>query len=397
MVQQKKRGINPLERAFNQGARDQLKYEIARMFYSAGLPFNLARNPYYISAFKFATNNPLSGFVPLGYNSLRTTLLQRERANVERLLEPIKGTWSEKGVSIVTDGWTDAQRRPLINFMATSDGGPVFLKAIDGSKEYKDKHYIARLIKGAIEDVGASNVVQVITDNAPVCRAAGLLIEGEYPHIFWTPCVVHTLNLALKNICAAKNIEKNEDIYEECHWITLVSDDATFIRNFIMNHSMRLAIFNQFVSLKLLAIAETRFASTIVMLKRLKLIKISLQSMVISNEWNAYREDDVGKATFVKEVVLNDLWWDKVDYILSFTRPIYDMLRFCDTDKPTLHLIYEMWDSMIEQVKEAIYKKEGKDLNESCSFFDKVYKILVERWTKNCTQLHCMAHSLNPR
>ena len=91
------------------------------------------------------------------------------------------------------------------------------------------------------------------------------------------------------------------------------------------------------------------------------------------------------------------MWWDKVDYILSFTRPIYDMLHFCDTDKPTLHLIYEMWDSMIEQVKEAIYKKEGKDLNESCSFFDKVYKILVERWTKNCTQLHCMAHSLNPR
>ena len=75
------------------------------------------------------------------------------------------------------------------------------------------------------------------------------------------------------------------------------------------------------------------------------------------------------------------------------------MLRFCDTDKPTLHLIYEKWDSMIEQVKEAIYKKEGKNLDEieSSSFFCVVHKILVECWTKNCTQLHCMAHSLNPR
>ena len=29
-------------------------------------------------------------------------------------------------------------------------------------------------------------------------KATGALIEGEYLKIFWTPCVVHTLNLALK-------------------------------------------------------------------------------------------------------------------------------------------------------------------------------------------------------
>ena len=45
-------------------------------------------------------------------------------------------------------------------------------------------------------------------------KSAGALIEGEYLKIFWTPCVVHTLNLALKNICAAKNTEKNEVTYE---------------------------------------------------------------------------------------------------------------------------------------------------------------------------------------
>ncbi|XLS89484.1 hypothetical protein HN51_065492, partial [Arachis hypogaea] len=49
----------------------------------------------------------------------------------------------------------------------------------------------------------------IVTDNAPVCKAAGLLIEAEFPSVFWTPCVVHTLNLALKDICATKNTEKN--------------------------------------------------------------------------------------------------------------------------------------------------------------------------------------------
>lgn len=62
-------------------------------------------------------------------------------------------------------------------------------------------------------EVGLSNVVQVVTDNAVVCKVAGLIIETEFPSIYWTPCVMHTLNLALKNICATKNIEKNNVVY----------------------------------------------------------------------------------------------------------------------------------------------------------------------------------------
>ena len=46
-------------------------------------------------------------------------------------------------------------------------------------------------------------------------------------------------------------------------------------------------------------------------------------------------------------------------YIIEFTTPIYDMLRATDMDKPCLHLVYEMWDSMIEKVKAIIYRNEG--------------------------------------
>ncbi|KAF8389287.1 hypothetical protein HHK36_025980 [Tetracentron sinense] len=390
-------GNTALEKAFNSNAREQLHSEIARMFYSSGLPFHLARNPHYASSYSFAANNLIVGYVPPGYNLLRTSLLQKERANVERLLETTKKSWKEKGLSIVTDGWTDSQRRPLINFMAASESGAMFWKAINCEGEVKDKFFISNLINQVIEEVGPKNVVQVITDNAPVCSSAGLLIQGKYSNIFWTPCVVHTLNLALKNICAAKNIEKNAITYEKCHWITDIVGDVMFIKNFIMNHSMRLAIFNEFVPLKLLAVADTRFASSIIMLKRFKLIKRGLQKMVISDKWVLYKEDNIGKAIFVKENVLNDIFWDKIDYILSFTLPIYEMLRFCDTDKPCLHLVYEMWDAMIEKVKASIYRHEGKLEHEESTFYSVVHEILVERWAKSNTPLHCLAHSLNPR
>ena len=50
-------------------------------------------------------------------------------------------------------------------------------------------------------------MVQIIIDNAVICKAVGMLIELESPSIYWTPYVVHTLNLTLKNIYAAKNME----------------------------------------------------------------------------------------------------------------------------------------------------------------------------------------------
>lgn len=85
---------------------------------------------------------------------MRTTLLQNERRHIEKLLEPSKLTWKEKGVSIVSDGWIDAQRRPIINFMAASSCGPMFIKAINSEGEKKDKEFIRDLIVDVIKEVG---------------------------------------------------------------------------------------------------------------------------------------------------------------------------------------------------------------------------------------------------
>ena len=216
LSKKRKSCISPIVASFGIQARDQLDQEIARMFFTGGVPFNLVRNPSYHRSYQFAAASKLDGYVPPSYNKLRTTLLQQEKNNVEKLLVPLKSTWKEKGVTIVSDGWSDPVRKPLINFLATSGSGPMFLKAENCFGEVKDKFFITKLLEEVIHQVGDQNVVQVITDNAPNCKAAGDLIEGRFPHIYWTPCVVHTLNLALKNICAARNVEANQETYEEC-------------------------------------------------------------------------------------------------------------------------------------------------------------------------------------
>ena len=147
-------------------------------------------------------------------------------------------------MSICNDGRSYAQRRPLINIMVVSASGPMFLKAIKCEGETKDKHFIANFSINTIQEIGPQKVVQVITDNVAACKAVGHIVGAKFRHIFWTSCVVHTLNLALKNICAPSTHPRYDDVMEECGWISPVSSDASFIKNFIMNHAMRLSMFN---------------------------------------------------------------------------------------------------------------------------------------------------------
>ncbi|CAN6920343.1 unnamed protein product [Brassica oleracea] len=211
-----------------------------------------------------------------------------QKAEMQKLEDEFEKKINECGSRAVPLPCESSETNPASKKRKSADSAIV--RAFDSSS------LVSGLMKEVINEVGHQNVVQIITDNAANCKAAGEIIE----------------------------------------------------------------------------IADTRFASIIVMVKRLKIIKRGLEAMVISEEWSTYREADhvfSCSATFVKGMILSDEWWEKVSYIIYFTRPIYEMIRFCDTDKPSLHLIYEMWDSMIEKVKYEIYKKEKRPLIEVSPFY----------------------------
>ena len=87
-------------------------------------------------------------------------------------------------MSICSEGWSDAQRRPLINIMAVSESGLMFFKAINYEGETKDKHFIAYLLINTIQDIGPQKVVQVIIDNVAAYKAVGHIMEAKFRHIF---------------------------------------------------------------------------------------------------------------------------------------------------------------------------------------------------------------------
>jgi len=98
-------------------------------------------------------------------------------------MQRIKNTWNQRSVTIVSDRWSDPQRRSLINFMVVTESGPMFLKVVNCFDEVKDRELIVKHIREVIMEVDPTNVVQVVTDNALVCKVAGLIIKAEFPSI----------------------------------------------------------------------------------------------------------------------------------------------------------------------------------------------------------------------
>ena len=95
----------------------------------------------------------------------------------------------------------------------------------------------------------------------------------------------------------------------------------------------------------------------------------------------------------MKRLVVDE-WWDKVEYLLAFTKPIVDLLRMFETYKPNLGEVYEGIDSMIEKIRVVINAKEQDPDEVLCK---EVKDILTKRWNKMTTPLHLLVYVVNPK
>lgn len=131
-----KRAMGPLESSFQNEARDIADQTIARCLYANGLSFNVVHSPYWQYMVRIVNEAP-KGFNGPGYEKIHTSLLNDEVVRAENAVLPIKDSWVEIGVTIVSDGWKDARNRPLVNVIVESTRGAMFLKVVDCEGEVK--------------------------------------------------------------------------------------------------------------------------------------------------------------------------------------------------------------------------------------------------------------------
>ena len=166
------------------------------------------------------------------YNKMRTTMLEEQKALIDKALVPVKAGWQSFGCTIISDGWSDMRRRHIINILVSSCLGTYFLRAVDAGKAGQSisADFIFHHIREAIMDVAPENVVQVVTDNASNCKRMGELVEAEFPRIAWTPCAAHCLDLLMEDI-------------GKLSWVQPHVTDATKFTTFFRKKHQVLAIF----------------------------------------------------------------------------------------------------------------------------------------------------------
>ena len=148
---------------------------VGDMFFESAIPFNVARSPYFINTCKMMAGFG-KGYVPPSSETLKTTILKRSKEIVTNNLQKIKDSWKETGCTILSDGWSDMNHRPLINVLVSCPKGVLFLKVVDASRNKKTSEFIFQILEEAILEVGEENLVQVITDSASNCVGAGKMV-----------------------------------------------------------------------------------------------------------------------------------------------------------------------------------------------------------------------------
>lgn len=157
----------------------------------------------------FLTPQPLAHAT---YAFMRVQEYDRVRRGVQRKLE----SGRRYGFTLTIDGLTNITGHHVLNIMVQGlfdgENGSIFLKTVDafemlqrlkeknGEWGREDAVFLSKVMIEAIEEVGAENVVQVITDAPSVNVKLWSLIRDKFPGIICGPCGCHKMNLLMGDI-----------------------------------------------------------------------------------------------------------------------------------------------------------------------------------------------------
>ncbi|CAG7870124.1 unnamed protein product [Brassica rapa] len=307
--------------ACDKDLRDKVCGGIARWFYDAGIAFNAASHDSLKEMTKLIGQYGM-GLKPPSMYELRFPLLQNEVANVDAELVPNREEWAVKGCSIMSDGWRDSVvQKDIVNFLVNSPKGSVFIRSKEVFEVVKDATLLFKLLDDMVEEVGEKNVVQVVTDNASNYVKAGRLLEAKRPHLFWTPCAAHCLDLMLEDI---GKIEAVKSAMKKC----------MFINAYIYCRVPLVNMMKRFTDQRNLhRPAVRRFTTSFITLSQYHLQQANLKKMVTSEEWDDSKWPKEAGARKLKQYILQDSFWRNIAYALKISSPLVKVLRIVDGER----------------------------------------------------------------
>lgn len=109
-------------------------------------------------------------------------------------------------VSILTDGWSNIRNEGIVNYIVTMRT-PIFYKSSEMKGNHRTAIYISQELLKVIDEISTEKITALVIDNASNMKAAWLLVQTQYPHIFTIGCAAHGLNLLLNDIYKIKTFQ----------------------------------------------------------------------------------------------------------------------------------------------------------------------------------------------
>lgn len=207
----------------------EIQTKLANFFFRTGISLRLVESEAFKSLIS-SLNPAFTTSIPNAKKLSGPLLDQQYEKSLERLKIILE---SSENLTLVSDGWTNVRGDHIVNFcIKSSDLKPFFYTSINTSGISQNAPAVAAAIIKVLEELGAQRFNCVITDHAPVMKAAWKLIETKFPHISAFGCAAHGVNLLIKDIV---NTTENSKTIKE----------AEKIIKFVTNHHIVKAKFEE--------------------------------------------------------------------------------------------------------------------------------------------------------
>ncbi|XP_065660345.1 uncharacterized protein LOC136084125 [Hydra vulgaris] len=241
------------------------------------------------------------------------------------------------------------------------------------------REYMANIVKKIICDVGPMKVLGVCTDNAANMKKAWQLIVTEFPHIYPYGCLAHTLNLTFTD---ASNLKSIADSQRNCTMVVKGIKNSQILSALLKQHQQKSG---QIIQQSLKLPVTTRWASIIHCMESLHNNRLALRGLAIDDEAKSLAKP-------IQNLLLSEVFWDKVDGFIKLLKPIAIAIAAVEGDKLSLSIVAKTFSDLEKSFQDNILCSPILKSEENA-----MMEIIAKRRKFHIRNIHLAANLVDPR
>lgn len=366
----------------------QFHKEISLYFYETGTPFSRIEYPRFISALKILRPDvTLPTRKELGNKLLDECY--------DSLVNEIQNEYKNKHGTLITDGWSNINNEPVINYIFATPEKTYFLETIYTDSNRHTAEWLSGDIKRVIEKYSDINIVGVVTDNTNANKSAWRILQEQYPGRFFYGCNAHGLHLLVKDLFSAPtNRNENQEVEFPLKILSDTVIKCMKITKFFKRHPLEYAsLKHKFAEegMRHLKLAgDTRWGSIKNCIKEVLMGFTQIQALVTPRIWRSTGTSEQKQKKAEIYAIIDSLTFiNEMQLCLNVIEPIDKQIVKFQADHIPISEVYDCWTNLYHEF-ESINGLSTSQINY-------INERIDIRWKFVHGEAHSIAFLLDPR